>query len=382
MYFKKSLISVFICSVLFIGSCDQELYSPDKFESHSNNDARPLLSGEFEYFGKIFRCKPGESIWQKQLDMIMENDSLIKKNDLVLIHYEYIRKITSSKDLEKIKMAILNKKSLFPVYNDSSHAFSLNSLGNTSITKELERHLDNLISTPEHQSEYAVEVKKSGSGMSHNSHSLSIPIYEYEADDMGIVDIIWEYKGSKFNTKCLVSNKKGIIYDNLLSNIVVAKEANENMRAEKSTIPIATPRLKSGSENTGSESSTSECGNQSSFFYDFYQGFEAWSLAGIKVVDISITCVVAGSCSNGLKSIDNFYNMEASYETVWPNFANAAIQFISFEQGTQGLLIFAWAYTHRYGVSVSLGWNGTGFTFSGGGDGHSGIVSVSPAMLN
>ena len=33
---------------------------------------------------------------------------------------------------------------------------------------------------------------------------------------------------------------------------------------------------------------------------------------------------------------------------------------------------FAWGYSYGSGVSVSLGWNGSGFTISGGGQGATG----------
>ena len=146
------------------------------------------------------KCKKGELIWQKQLSLIIDNNDRIKDNGLTLNSYRYIGKIGSIDELEKIKSDIY-ENAVFPVYL-SSDSFEISKTNSLSF-EEFNSMLSGLIPVSK---QFMIDTKSSP----HIFQCL------FEVGDMSTVELEWIYKGDKLNTVALVSDKKGIVYDNLL----------------------------------------------------------------------------------------------------------------------------------------------------------------------
>jgi hypothetical protein len=119
---------------------------------------------------------------------------------------------------------------------------------------------------------------------------------------MGAIELEWTYNGSKLNTIALVSDKQGIVYDNLLYFIHFA---DKNSAIEKKYVSIATPRLKSGSENSD--------GN---FLCTIYKADEYYNFYGILVCKYMIECKIPYSRSNGQISINGYSSSKTSWAQI------------------------------------------------------------------
>lgn len=190
----------------------------------------------------------------------------------------------------------------------------------------------------------------------------------FEIGDMSTVELEWIYKGNKLNTIALVSDKKGIVYDNLLYFIPV--ETEKSNMTESKIVLQATPLLKSGNEN-----------QSGSFTYIFSRKKQGYNLYGMRVWEYDVHCEIPFTRSNGVVSINGCNNMyKNTFAALGWNCA-ADIRKISIVTGTNGHVDFAWAYGYGALVSISIGWNGSGFTISGGGTHSSGEEYISSYYL-
>jgi hypothetical protein len=352
--FKTVVTVIVFLATCFMTGCQKEEEDYINIPAHSQGS-------EYKFLNKKFKTPEGMTTWEAQMREIIKNNELIQKDGLTLSGYRFIREITNPDEIEEVKSNLNNNSFLIKYDNDRS--FTVAKSPNYDIVKS-SKILDQLIPTSEIDMDIAV---KSSTDLDQTA------VYLFENNDMGIVELEWIYKGDKFNTTCIVSNKKGIIYDDLLYFIhfVYTVEFDENNNVQKTF-----PRLK----NNSPESGTSSCGNKTSFEYIWSKGDQAYNLYGIKVWSYSIICNVKGLCSTGSKSIYT-KNLEASATSAIGFSADAKIESKSFVQGVNGHLDFAWAYAYATLGSVSISWNGFGFTFSGGGTRASGEKYVNPGDL-
>ena len=66
-------------------------------------------------------------------------------------------------------------------------------------------------------------------------------------------------------------------------------------------------------------------------------------------------------------------NLNATHSAAYGFTCTADVRTVSGTLNSSKYHEFAWGYSYGSGVSVSLGWNGSGFTISGGGQGATGI---------
>jgi hypothetical protein len=334
---------------LFVQSCSNEMIDIE-LENQSlstlKSNTKLLSPDEFEYFGEIIKCQNGELKWQKQLSLILKDNDRLKGNDIVLKDFKYTGKIGSIEELEQIKTEIIGN-AVLPVYH-SPGVFEVCKRNDVS-SKEFKSFLDTLIPTSK---SYIVETE----------YLQNI----FEEGDMGTVELEWAYKGNKLNTIALVSDKNGIVYDNLLYfvHFIETKES-------KSEIGLNTTlRLKSGTEDQSGPVS-----------YNFKREDCAYNYYGIKIWSYSIVCLISGMNNNGQKSIDGCF-AEAFSTAAFGFSADARIQKKAIETGDDGFVDFAWAYAYGTMVSISISWNGTGFTISGGGTHANGEEYITPGNLH
>ena len=354
----KLLVNIVtICSMFFLLSCSESMYEiPDIQDSMDELKSSSVLqANEFKFINQKYQIPEGIPIWKAQLDKIIENNSLIKQSELEMIGYQYVRKIDSQDELENIRSEMIDNNTFFPVYEDNSGKFTIVEQGMSKYDYNL--LLDMLIP----DSEYA----KTSVPVKSDKSPLSDAVYFFEKNDLGMVDIEWKYKGEILNTTCLVSEKKGIVFDNFLYFIHFVSEKSKSAE----NVSTAIPRIKTKSESSGD------------IQYSFNKHDEAYNWYGIRVWYYNIQCTVTGSLSGSQKSITD-KSMTASHDAAFGFSCDAKIQSISFETGVNGHLDFAWGYSYGAGVSVSVSWNGSGFSISGGGTGATGEEYVSPSELH
>lgn len=136
----------------------------------------------------------GKYLWQEHIKMAQESkDNLFEENNMAIVGYNYIQAINSQSDINQVKSTILSDDSYAIFYAGSLDEFrpmkiaSLKNEAQFSYTS-MKEQLDTLITTGLH-----------------------------------VVCIDWTYDNNSFKTLCIVSNEVGIIYDNILSNLIYHK---------------------------------------------------------------------------------------------------------------------------------------------------------------
>ncbi len=353
IFLKKANIifsMVAITLAIMIVGCQQE-----DFEMNSENPAlqlksnsKPLASDEFEYFGNIIKCRKGELKWQKQLSLILEDNDRLKENELVLEDVKYIDKIRSTHQLEDVLEQIFNDLSLCPVYKDNSNIFTLVPLKDISEKKRYREAIDSVFS-------YMQSDKKSN-----NQNDI------FDLTKLNVVELTWKQQNVNFNTICLVSDKEGIIYDLLLSNIRFIEEFN--YYTEKKSDVQTVPRLKSGAENTDGPVE-----------YFFYNGVNLSGYLGSCLCYVA--CGAYGYNNNGIKTITS-WNGPTQYSGAsgtWS--ANASFNLIKNESQEKSF-VWAWGYSTFYGnISISFGGFGAGFSVSGAKESKGALEEITPSKL-
>lgn len=148
--------------------------------------------------------QPSDSVlWKQQLDEMKKNSS---EYDLgyVLTGYKYIGKISTEKDLERIKLAILDgtgypfaengKKTLISLKEFSS----IDKEGAENMREKVKAYLDQML-------------------------RLSLGLEEVELE--------WTCNDKIYKTVCAVSNKFGIIYENVFINTLWPGETKTVVRS-------------------------------------------------------------------------------------------------------------------------------------------------------
>jgi hypothetical protein len=187
---------------------------------------------------------------------------------------------------------------------------------------------------------------------------------DFEALGLGLIELKWQYMGSEIKTLGIVSDKQGIIYDNLLYFV----HYDTSPKEQTSTVFYQIPRLKSGQEVTN-------------ISYRFnIQRFEHRNVFGVLVAYVDGYIIVNGQLVNGEKQITTQeskvdFNAHIGYT------ATGSVTVTGQQLGANGY------YTFAYAVAVGIGsfsptWTGTGFTIPSGVQGTAGTLTVIPSNLN
>lgn len=161
----------------------------------------------FCVFNKKYKLPHNLSKWETQLQKIKECDSSFRSINLEFVDYAYDKQIGSADELEIVKEDITKQMlakakcrggfSPFQKAEDIQHFLNL-------LLPTSEAHLSVLPMPSENKEE---------------------PTYYFEENDLGTVKIKWKYQGRSCMTICLVSAKKGIVYDEFLYFIAVSCNA-------------------------------------------------------------------------------------------------------------------------------------------------------------
>lgn len=286
----KLFVSVLIISsALLIQSCSNS--DTENLSDQISQSTVPQNS-VFRVYDKTYKTPEGLQIWEAQLNKAIEMDSNMVRNGLKLIRYEYVRQIASTTDLETVKTELKKDNSSFITYENNSSHFSIRE--NKEFAKGYSNLIDSLLPTSASTLE---TIRAKG-----DTSLLAKVAYEFKKKDIGVVNLVWEYKGKTLNTQCLVSNEKGIIYDKFLFAIhtTVSKITSTQSNFSKAPQDYPTPDW----------ISVEKVYSRESIVYDYF---------GYEMIKVGIRAAIYGGKYNGIcyvtqaPSISNWANSISSY---------------------------------------------------------------------
>ncbi|MCR5713480.1 MAG: hypothetical protein K6F98_00935 [Bacteroidales bacterium] len=171
---------------------------------------------------------------------------------------------------------------------------------------------------------------------------------------MTVLLLHWLYEGKPVNS-IAIADESGILYDNIGFFCMIP----DNKQTEEELRIVLHPIVKSSNHESN--------GNLIVRTNKFDQGE---NILGKYAWEYLIQCSSTFN-SDGIL-IDR--SLHATYDSNWGWQCQAAVQTISGTLYEDPFHEFAWAYTHKFGGSVSISWNGVGFSISGGGTGEQGTV--------
>ena len=175
---------------------------------------------------------------------------------------------------------------------------------------------------------------------------------------MEMVDLKWLYKGKTYHSTAVVSNEHGgFVYEHIGFRVI---DAEKGFFQEDDHLEMNSLRTKTSSE--GDYSNSGGCELRSTKMNSIE------NLLGMVVATYKI--IVSSVFNSAGILIDRSLN--ATHSAALGFTCTADARTVSGTLNSSKYHEFAWGYSYGSGVSVSLGWNGSGFTISGGGQGATG----------
>lgn len=160
---------------------------------------------EYKFFDKSYLLVKNVPAWKSQINKLVDNSFLMMdQSGLVLESYKYIKEIENINEFEEIKSQITSNFRFFPDYEEGMKKFTIKE--NVFSIEKTGLYIDQKIKK--------VVVQDSTKSSNYNFKNL-----EY-----GILEIKWDFKGDSYITRSIVSDKYGILYDNILTFLCLAKE--------------------------------------------------------------------------------------------------------------------------------------------------------------
>ena len=294
----------------------------------------------FRVYDKTYNTPKGLHIWEAQLNKAIEMDSNMLRNGLKLIRYEHYRQINSVKDFESIKAELKNDNSSFIAYENNSSRFSIRE------EKKYATNYSNLVDSLLPTSAGILQAIRAKG----DSSLLAKAAYVFKDNDLGVVNLVWEYNGKTLNTQCLVSTEKGIIYDKFLFSIRTVVSKITSIRSNSSKAPQTT--LMDGDH----------------LRKNFYIKTTCWDNYGVVIAKAEVSANLYGHWYEGVKFATHFDSNYYSWSICQPwNFdvTLIPINFIATdpEHGIGGAVQFA--YGLIWGQDVHLNFDGHSMNFTG-----------------
>ena len=366
--FIKTVVSVFcIYIMLLIQSCS-ELTSviPDEPNLKAGlNNTSAQQPDEYQFLDKKYKVPEGLYKWEAQLDKIIENNQLLMKNGLKLVNYKYVRDIASIYDLETVKRELNAGNSFFVVYSDDSIAsFTIGE--DEAVSKNYMKFLNYLLPTTD--SEIASATYKE------ETTSAADLVYIFEKNDMGIVGLTWEYKGKPLNTTCLVSKRKGVVFDKILFCIPfeIKQYTEVTGISAKSHLKSVPPDGPISHADNYNYRGTNASGNVVFWEYDITATLFGQRIAGVKYA----TSPSVSYHAYGMDSSDSWSWLYGTWD------CKAEARVLDFQDGPGGYMRYAYAWSYKHNGTVNISWNGSSYNVTGGGTSGGGEDFISVNELN
>lgn len=146
--------------------------------------------------------------WNEQLNLslhngksIIKSSSMTKESNLKLVCYKILKSITNSSDVDDVKTELLSSTSVFPYL-------------------DLERNKLILLTSSE------ISQQKQYEGVDYSIARLSKFLDEKINVGLKEIELTWECDSKRYTSICLASDEKGIIYDNIISNLINFQVSN------------------------------------------------------------------------------------------------------------------------------------------------------------
>lgn len=165
--------------------------------------------------------------WKSQLQSVIDiPPSILKESGITLLGYELVDELDNNVKVAKFKETLKAEENMIPAYSKDLKAIR-------AITK--------------------AEAKNNTSAYQKYTFSKCEQYIENNiTEDMKVLRLRWSNNGVETNTLCVVSETKGIIYDNFLTNVFIVKEpkiSKEFIATVNGKNDALAPRVKSLNEN-------------------------------------------------------------------------------------------------------------------------------------
>lgn len=158
---------------------------------------------------EIITKEVGNIDWKSQLNALKENPKdLLVVSGISLIDYQLVDTIDNNQKLFKYKDVLKEEQDMLPFYNQSMDTIKVLTKKEALNTRSVNQKF-----TFDRLNEY---------------------IDENVQDGMNIIRLTWNNNGTIVNTLCAVSDKKGIVYDCLISNALIFKVEESILDEEES----------------------------------------------------------------------------------------------------------------------------------------------------
>lgn len=359
-----------ICTIFVFYGCTE--FTSENLEEKNlkaiTDSTQVKQLNEFKFLNKKYQIPTGLTKWQAQLDKMIENNHLLMKNNLKLLSYTFVRDVVSVADLELVKHELNADNNFFVVLNDDSITnFTIGE--NEIVSKNYMKFLNLLLPT----SDSII------SAAHNNKYSSDESVYIFEKNDMGIVALNWQYKGEILNTTCLVSKRKGVLFDKILTCIPFEIQfedkyivSNQNNLKSSSTPPPPPDGAMISSKNYNHKKIVSNTINEILWYYDITATLHGQCINGRKVATYPETEHYAKGMDQ-----DNFWHwIFGTYD------CKADIQIVDFKHGPEGYLLYKYYWGYKHNGTFTLQWNGTGFVTTAGGTSGGGTDCITANDLH
>ena len=315
-------VFILLCLVGFLNSCEREVVLWQE-----NNE-------------KVDRIEP--TTWQEQIKYVQNKNKIATKtydvDKLCLLSYAYKGIIDTEAKRQEVLKSLFADTTMVVWYKDFWH-FEILSLKEAKEKAKVKGYDPYIVI--ENQLRTAI------------------------CTGMEMVDLEWRYKGKAYHSIAIVSNEHGgIVYEHIGYRVI---DTEEGCFQEDDYLGVNSVRTKTSSEGGWPDPNPS-LGNESGKILRFTKMNSIKNLAGLKVATYNIT--VRSEFNNAGVLIDR--NLNATHSANLGYNCTADVRTVSGTLYSSKYHEFAWGYAYGSGVSVSLGWNGSGFTISGGGQGATG----------
>ena len=280
-----------------------------------------------------------KSIWEHQLDYVMEHNTVVKDFPLKLLGYKQIGTITNESDIDSYIKSI---------YSDD--AYIAVSAPNSEQKYEIFQYRD--IINGERDFDVATIFEKQ---QTYLRSKISINTH--------IIELSWQYNDKKFTSLAIAADgEAGLYYDNIITYVPsprpndkpawmkYTKEFNKSKETKQTRVIENDSIAYSSFDKTGQSSSTGLTGDP--FWY------------------YKIECVSKFRKADGVYV--GIVVMRAVFDSSFPYDCKAEIREISGEPYSSMSHRFAWAYVYGMG-SVSISYTGSGFAISGSDTGENSV---------
>lgn len=199
---KEFLLSrvyfILIAFGILLAGCSN--FDIEDFDTQSN-----LSKDNTEDFDFIrTKAKSPDNItnWRDQLRIIMNaRPEIMSKSNITLKKYEEIGVISDDLDKQNVETSLSNESNMYPLYSDDFKTVK-------GVSKSCIKG--------EKLSNYTFDKRDDF-------------IKNYVQKGMKTLRLVWDNNGMEETTTCVVCEKKGVIYDNFISNCMVIKEIKSDL---------------------------------------------------------------------------------------------------------------------------------------------------------